>query len=35
LNTCAWTDDGRVIDAHVYRVWSSEPYTLINARSVA
>jgi Holliday junction resolvase RusA-like endonuclease len=35
LNTCAWTDDVRVIDAHVYRVWSSEPYTLINARSVA
>jgi Holliday junction resolvase RusA-like endonuclease len=34
LNTCAWTDDVRVIDAHVYRVWSTEPYTLINARSL-
>jgi Holliday junction resolvase RusA-like endonuclease len=34
LNTCAWTDDVRVIDAHVYRVWSEQPYTLINARSL-
>jgi crossover junction endodeoxyribonuclease RusA len=35
LNTCAWSDDVRVVDAHVYRVWSEEPYTLINARSLA
>lgn len=34
LNGCAWVDDVRIIDAHVYRVWSAEPYTLINARSL-
>jgi crossover junction endodeoxyribonuclease RusA len=35
LNKCAWTDDVRVVNAHVYRVWSDQPYTLLNARSLA
>lgn len=35
LNTRAWRDDVRVVDAHVMRVWTDRPYTLINARGIA
>lgn len=35
LNTRAWHDDVRVVEAHVLRVWTDRPYTLINARTIA